>query len=506
MAQQSTVFSTSSLYDSILTVLKRHSPTPGSLVEVTDDLIHEILCEAGLDLNNLNNLAKHGTREQGFYLTPLVDTSLAGRGNTNSLIRRVQIAYAQLGKRKNARVSRGNRKYWGLSDGGLSTPKFEAPVIKKVKLPKITTPDVNRVLAHYSMPSAPSGERNPRLPADGSVFKVTKQNQAGEDVVVSITIEAGQVRYAGDLYPSVSAAATACANALGAANKAINGWTYWGIEKRGTTKVTKAAVVAAVVAVVAPVAPVAPVVVAKPRPAKNATARFLDQRLSARGSKLLETMRNAVMKKLPLSAATGQIEDHVQNCLMQIIARDALKGRLDSGAPILDHHIANWAVRSAYKDIRNAGTEPVTRELHGARTERERIKKIALGDLNDSRVQWNKGEDGGDGTWTDIEDTESSLSARSTEDMLDFEMTWGQIESLIMTHRPQAGKRYLDILRMRADGLSVKEIAEAENVSPYRATSLVAEARNAIQEVLSTKVIQPPPRRKNRLMPVAAED
>lgn len=218
----------------------------------------------------------------------------------------------------------------------------------------------------------------------------------------------------------------------------------------------------------------------------NVTSQFLAKRLGEPGSKLLQTMRNALGKRLKVSASAGLLDDHINNCFVKLVARDALAGRIAAGEPVKNHHIASWAVRSAYGDIRNDGTEPICRELYGARTERER--KIAKAEAlvpvsSDTRLVRSKSEDD-TVEWTDIADTDSQLSAGALEDAIQFEQVWGQIESLIHSKRSQLGEQHLSVLALKASGMSVKEIADDQGMSVFRATSLVAEARKAVQRTL----------------------
>lgn len=236
---------------------------------------------------------------------------------------------------------------------------------------------------------------------------------------------------------------------------------------------------------------IAPTVVIEVKPTKptnrNETSDFLNRRLSAPGSKLLDVLRKAISSKMQKSVNADLIDDHVNNCIEKLVRRNALKGRLDAGLAIPDHHIASWAIRSAIGDIRNDGTEPVAREMMGARTERERTKGIVLGDMTDNRLIWDKDEDGEvmGGTWADIEDTESPLTAQATEDSIYFGDVWGQLNGLMREVRTDAqGERYMKILQYKAAGMTYKEIAEKEGVTPHRATSLVAEAKAALMESL----------------------
>lgn len=215
----------------------------------------------------------------------------------------------------------------------------------------------------------------------------------------------------------------------------------------------------------------------------NATAQFLDKRLAETGGiggKLYALMCAAVISKLPLSATIGIVEDHVQNCLLNLIRRNALKGRLANGVRITDSHLATYAVRTGFTDIRKDGTEPVCREMYGARTERERAKQVKLGPLNDERLSWSKAEDGSF-TISDVADAESQDGA-TVEAHLAFDDMWENIRAVVREKKPKVWERYVKILFHVANGWSIKEIATAEGVSRHRAASLVNTARRCVRE------------------------
>jgi hypothetical protein len=69
---------------------------------------------------------------------------------------------------------------------------------------------------------------NPRLPPAGTT--IAKRDRHGA-VRCECTVEDGGIRYAGSLYPSISAAAMAAATDLGLKNKTQNGFTFWGLTK-----------------------------------------------------------------------------------------------------------------------------------------------------------------------------------------------------------------------------------------------------------------------------------
>ena len=68
----------------------------------------------------------------------------------------------------------------------------------------------------------------PRLPAPGTAIQ--KKDRYGI-VRCECSVEEGGIRYDGNLYRSLSAAAMAAAKDLELTNKTQNGWTFWGLTK-----------------------------------------------------------------------------------------------------------------------------------------------------------------------------------------------------------------------------------------------------------------------------------
>lgn len=213
---------------------------------------------------------------------------------------------------------------------------------------------------------------------------------------------------------------------------------------------------------------------------RNATSRYLDRRLKETKGGLLRLMNSAVATNLPICAVTGQVEDHVHTCFTRLIVRDALRGRIESGGLITDEMLATFAVRSGYTDIRNAGTEPVTRELYGTRTARERAKGLSVGPLSDQRLVWDVERD--PDHWVDVADTDSPLTAEAAETRLYYEQLWETVEEIVTGKKPVAGRRYTGMIRQRAEDFMVGEIAQREGVSKHRAASMLAEVRRVLHE------------------------
>jgi DNA-directed RNA polymerase specialized sigma24 family protein len=221
---------------------------------------------------------------------------------------------------------------------------------------------------------------------------------------------------------------------------------------------------------------------------RNITAEWLGEKFKAPGgaakSELYKLMVRSVASKLPVSAASQYVEDHVQECLLRLIHRDSLRERILAGENITPSHLATYAVRSACSDIRSMGTNPVCREIYGARTETERLKAKAEGTDNgrrwkikDPRVSFQKDEDG-ISALVEIAD-EAGLAV---EDVQAFGIFWARMENMLKWRVPGAWPRYAKILRMKLEGGTTKEIAKELGVSSSRTTTMMSVARKILRE------------------------
>jgi len=344
--------------------------TPNVFIPFNDDLIHQVIADAGFDLDNL---AQYGTPEQGW--------NLSNQTKPASLVRRVALCY-RFSHKINVplTVAGGTRGQWALTEAGV-----EAALDLLLEDSVLTAPQVVQ-----DAPHAP------------------------------IFVEA----------------------------------------------------------------PIAPVVVAEAPKAKrkpNVTSNFLGQRISETGGDkgtLMSIMRRAVIKHLPVSHTAGIVDDHIQNCFCRMISRDSLANRLEEGGVISDHALAMFAVRAGFTDIRDSATDPVCRELYGARTEKERDNGVVLPPSTDKRVTWSTDE-GESSVWLTIAD-----DAAGPEDIVTFQRMWERLENTIRVKKPHVSERYINILRMRINGCTMKDIAEKENVSPFRAAALMAEVRRVLKSAV----------------------
>jgi len=231
----------------------------------------------------------------------------------------------------------------------------------------------------------------------------------------------------------------------------------------------------------------------------NMTARWVKEHLTPQpGEKappLLKLLRSSLAQRCPVSASAGQIEDHIQEFILRFIQRDGLRSRLLGGKKITYTHLATYATRSAYNDIRNRATEPVCREVFGARTEQERKKAKELAKEREEEGRTESGPVPGrkvtaEGGACGGSRTEGLLYIQdpsATHDDLwaarrSFERVWVRISEAMRKSKPRAWKRYLGLLWLQlVEGLSVKEIASLEGVTDVRAATMIQEAKKAVR-------------------------
>ena len=206
-----------------------------------------------------------------------------------------------------------------------------------------------------------------------------------------------------------------------------------------------------------------------------------DDRGGATESRLYKAMRAAVASKCPVSASSRQVEDHISECILRLIHRDSLRNRIMLGKPITYSHLCTYAIRSAWTDARNSATNPVCRELFGARTETERKRMKEQGEtrrwrINDPRVSLRRHEDGV-AMLMDIAVDDRDL----IEDALFFQSVWDKLLDEIMVGKPRVWERYSMVLKVKLQGGGVHEVADVMKVSPSRATSMISETRKVLR-------------------------
>jgi len=238
----------------------------------------------------------------------------------------------------------------------------------------------------------------------------------------------------------------------------------------------------------------------------NLTATYLGRRMLDTGGPtgtFYNTLAYAVIKKLPLSANRDRINDHVQTFLAKLITRDSLRGKLLAGERIQDSLLGTYAVRSAYSDCRDWGTEPIERELYGARTETERHRER-------ERDQETKPEEQENPLWGtpevnplvthfldqengwDVEDMAESAKARLVDDRITWEAIWSQVRATLKArHIGQAA----EILRLHGhEDMTVDEIGLQMGLPIHRVSVLLAQAQKTFVRTMAQNGLPIPER------------
>lgn len=213
----------------------------------------------------------------------------------------------------------------------------------------------------------------------------------------------------------------------------------------------------------------------------NVTSQWFSTHLTPpRGrseSVLMGMMKMALAKHLPISSQRGLVEDHIQNFMVRVIRRDSFALVLAEGEEIPYSKVTYYCVNSGRTDVRDMGTEPVCREMMGARTDHERQVRREQGfgfTLDDGR-----------GPQRDTDGSHILPNMTVVQDMengVDFESLWGQIVEAVRVAKPAAWPRYSGILKMKFEGFSTQEIAEKEGVSLCRAAKMIATARQIVRD------------------------
>ena len=223
----------------------------------------------------------------------------------------------------------------------------------------------------------------------------------------------------------------------------------------------------------------------RPKAAPNLTARWLAEHLRAPGgmehSDLYRAMASAIASKCSVSASSQQVEDHISECLSRLIHRDSLRNRLMTGQKVTTSHLCTYAVRSAWTDARNSATNPVCREMYGARTDAERRKAKVEGErrwgLRDPRVVVTKDEDG----VAQLMD----IAVYDHDEIIDndhFDDMWARMMAALEKKMPKPYKRYARVLQVKYLGGTTHEVATEMGVSLTGAPSMIAEARRVLRE------------------------
>lgn len=202
-------------------------------------------------------------------------------------------------------------------------------------------------------------------------------------------------------------------------------------------------------------------------------------------SELMVMMKAYLSSKMGISAKSGMVEDHIQNFFMRAIRRDSFRTRIEEGKRITYKRVCSYALNSCKNDIRDAGTNPVTRTLYGAKTDTDR--KYEKNQVENPNLLSNPDKTAK--VVTSYDEATGKVEGFAVVEEVSPE-TEASYQSLIRALRkallvrfPSKGPIYADVLMDIAQGKSSKEIAETHSLSPGGTKKLIADARKAAQAV-----------------------
>lgn len=230
----------------------------------------------------------------------------------------------------------------------------------------------------------------------------------------------------------------------------------------------------------------------------NATAQFLGDnwdRFYDRGTL-------ALRRKLPRSEALNKVEDHFMNWAEKIIQRDGLRGRIEAKKPIAPSHVAGWARKAAYTQLRNEGRKPICRVFHGALTPKE-VKAIEKIDwceeviprtINESETLChNQYAAHNESDWISdpieaLQDTHpTSLVHEALADSDAFEQCLNQVSGLLLSeiskdHDPEFHRQVMHDRFVKE--MTVREIAESQGLNFTTNEGRIKVAITRVREVM----------------------
>jgi len=226
------------------------------------------------------------------------------------------------------------------------------------------------------------------------------------------------------------------------------------------------------------------------KPQENLTAAWLDGQLR------YHHLRDRMLKSLECDPglrkerASGEVGDHIDNYLYLAIKRDSFRTRLERGDPPTFRNIREWCLRSAYTTYDRRSKDALQRHTRGALTKRERkdtpkgvpacpaIDTMIVSDFH-TVIQESRDDVLGESYFDKV------IVDVSATDAMMHNVAWcrgmERVHEAIRRHKPGAPERYVRIFHFMAEGRSVAEIGQLENVSRNRAATLMADCRTAVR-------------------------
>jgi len=225
-------------------------------------------------------------------------------------------------------------------------------------------------------------------------------------------------------------------------------------------------------------------------PNVNLTAKWIEKQ----GQPLIDQLRVWLGGKMRRSQVLGQVEDHVQQFLLNMIKRDSLREALLTGDKISFAKVKGYAHNQGRTDTRDASRNPVCRAIHGALTPKEvkeyRVRKpLTVRSTQPSKAHenpnftWAANSDGlNEGATVPMEAVEDETTVSMVEQKLAFDAGFAAVEDILRRRAPQNAEQYKQVLYNRIVlEMTVREISEHMKITRNQAASLLRTAKNIIQ-------------------------
>lgn len=225
---------------------------------------------------------------------------------------------------------------------------------------------------------------------------------------------------------------------------------------------------------------------------RNLTTEWFDQFLTP---VQYDRLVRHIAGKVRHSRDDSEIRELVHGYVANVCRRDGLRHHILSGSGPTPTSVRSWVWRQALSIFRDEGTDAQTRTFKGSKTDLDRRGETpsdafqSSGKGSAAVYSVEGGPDGESGTMT----SSSGSNGHALVDVVDGSPTHDEVlahqqalqqgmarlDDAVRSAKPGAADRYSRVLGHLARGMSPAEVAHAENVSPARAATLIAEVRAA---------------------------
>jgi len=224
-------------------------------------------------------------------------------------------------------------------------------------------------------------------------------------------------------------------------------------------------------------------------PNVNLTAKWIEKQ----GQPLIDKLIVWLGSKMRRSEELGQIEDHVQQFLLNMVKRDSLRTALLTGESISLAKIKGYVYNQGKTDTRNNGRNAVCRAIHGALTPKEVKARKTLVEPTVRVPRSAKAHENPNFTWVrdaapmdgnssvPMENIQDVASITQTEQKLAFDAGFKAVQDILRRRAPKNAEQYGEVLYNRIVlEMSVREISEHMGITRNEAASRLRTAKNII--------------------------